>query len=267
MKPLAKIKCLIHRLRHRAKVTHTDAWDEVVRKLPPGQADVTSQSIDAYDDRRVPRAPGATRPPTLRIVRSEASQAALALLFELSLEQAIDVLRALPDTEPNSVSLEIEQRAFLRIRSHLEQQHFVQQPVSCLPILNLLAHRLSYLHDPAQRNLAMEMIAHSLRTVPQIELIESLTTELASMPPTLQQRALDQIEAFIDRTADIALSHVDILLGLTQAVRVEACRERASALITAGLKRLRDEPELCGKIRRSLVLAYCAADQNLQLHV
>lgn len=224
---------------------------------------------DAYDDRRVPRDPKAPQPSGLHVVRNnhtlKPSQAALALLFELTLDQAVTIIDTLPGTPPTLVSTEIEQRAFLRICSYLKQQNYAQQPAHCLPILTLLARRLAHLHDPAQRGLAMEVVARSLKTLPQIEVVETLAAELASMPPELQQRALDQIEEFLWRTADIAQSHVDILLDLTRAVRIDECRERASAMIAAGLKRLRNEPALCGQIRRNLMLAYCTEEQILQL--
>lgn len=233
------------------------------------QPDPQHHIDDAFDDRRVPRDPAAVQSTSLRIVRNEnnirASQAALALLFELTLDQAVKIIDALPATRPTLVNLEIEQRAFLRICSHLKQENFAQQPAHCLPILMLLARRLGHLNDPAQRDLAMNLLTQSLRTLPQIEVVETLTMELAGMPPALQQRALDQIEEFLWRTADIAQSHVDILQGLTRAIRIESCRQRASTLIAAGLKRLRNEPELCAQIRRNLVLAYCTDEQILQL--
>ncbi len=227
------------------------------------------RSDDVFDDRRVPRDPTAVQQTWLRIVKNNnnitTSQAALALLFELTLKQAVEIIEALPKTAPTLINLEIEQSAFLRICSHLEQQNFAQQPAQCLSILTLLARRLGHLNDHAQRDVAINLLAQSLRILPQIEVIETLSTELTNMPPALQQRALDQIEEFLWRTADIALSHVDILQGLTRAVRIESCRQRAGALIAAGLKRLRNEPELCAQIRRNLVLAYCTDEQTMQL--
>jgi hypothetical protein len=224
---------------------------------------------DAFDDRRVPRDPSAVQPAWMRIVNINnnlsASQAALALLFQLTLDQAVEIIDALPKTKPTLVNLEIEQRAFLRICGHLKQQNFAQQPAQCLPHLTLLARRLGHLNDPAQRDLAMNLLTQSLRTLPQIEVVEALSIALTDMPPALQQRALDQIEEFLWRTADIAQLHVDILQALTRAVNIESCRQRVGTLIATGLKRLRNEPELCAQIRRNLVLAYCTEEPTLQL--
>lgn len=229
---------------------------------PPHRAD------DAFDDRRVPRDPTAVHPVRRRRVKNHPSisvtQAALALLFELTLNQAEKIIDALPQTTPTLVDLDIEQRAFMRIRSHLEQQNLAQQPAHCLPLLTLLARRVGHLNDPAQREQAMNLLTQSLKTYPQIEVVEALSMALTDMPADLQQRALDHIEEFMRRTSDIAQLHVDILQALTHAIRIESCRQRAVALITAGLKRLRNEPELCALIRQNLALAYCAEGQTIQ---
>ena len=226
---------------------------------------------DAYDDRRVPRGPGAVPPAWSRSVKNNnnisASQAALALLYELTLDQAVKIIDALPSIKPTLINLELEERALQRICAYLRQQNFTQQPAHYLPLLTLLARQLGHLNNSAQRDLAMDLLTQSLKILPQIEVVETLSTTLASLPAELQQRALVQIEEFLWRTADIAQSHVDILLGLTDAVRVDCCRKRAGALIATGLERLRNEPELCAQIRRRLVLAYCIDEHTMHLQL
>ena len=273
MNPLSILLRLINSIRRMGHNPRNDAWKAIVQSLDdartPTQFDTsqrhtTTNGIDAFDDRRVPRDPLAVQTPRLRIVKGEISKAATVLLAELSLAQAIEIIKTLPGTSSNLVSLEIQQRAFACIRAHLARRESAPAP-GTTEILLLLARRLGDLASPEQRDQAMCLIEQSLRELPQIELIETLTEQLGQIPAALHQRTLDLIEKFLFETADIPLSQVDILMALTRAVPINGCRQRASALIATGLQRLRHAPAACTHIRHSLVFAYCTVDQGLQL--
>lgn len=260
----------IHQNAHQARpkrlltLFKPTPWEDMVQTL-------TAEPHDAFDDRRVPRDGRhqadfqRKRATNLHVVQSNTAPAALAVLFELSLEQAVAIIRQLPGTASRGTNLDVQQRAFLRIHSHLQQTDLAHDCTDALPLLTLLASRLSDLADPAQQTLAMTLIARSTQALPQIDVVEALTMQLCRLPHPLQHRALDLIESFLHITVDIPLSHIDILLGLTDAIQSAHCRQRASTLIAEGLRNLRDEPELCAEIRRRLTLSYCAVQQNLQL--
>lgn len=244
-------------------------WQDVVNTLAPEKSDASSRHRAAFDDRLIPRTGKNSadeqrkRQGHLRIIKGKVTPAALALLFKLSLEQAIAIIQALPDTVPNIANLEVQRRAFDLIHEHLMQQPPASSDM--VSLVTLLASRLSHLDDVAQQALVMDLIAQYSQSVLQIDLIEIVTLQLCRLSPVMQQRTFDMIEVFLRTTADLALTHGDILLALTKAVVSDSCRQRAGALITEGLKNLRDEPELCAHIRRQLSLSYCAVEQDLQL--
>ena len=273
MNPLSILLRLINSVRQMGHNPHNEAWKAIVQRLDdartPTQFDTSQRHIatdgnDAFDDRRAPRDRLAAQTPRLRIVKGEISQAATVLLTPLTLAQAIEIIRTLPGTTSNLVSLEIQQRAFGCIRAHIEQQGSTHAKGTA-EIRLLLARHLGDLAIPEQRDQAMCLIERSLGELPQIELIETLTAQLGQIPAALHQRTLDLIEQFLSETADVPLTHVDILMALTRAVPINGCRQRASALIATGLQRLRHAPAACTPIRHSLVFAYCTVDQGLQL--
>ena len=274
MTPLSIVMRLTNAVRRLTHTAQDDAWDGLVRGLDDAPStvqydstapDATQDANDPFDDRRVPRDPHAEQSPRLRIVKGMISQAAATLVVDLTLDQAVDVIRALPSTASNLVNLDIQQRAFACIRQHFDEEYSCRDHDRFAAILSLLARRLGDLANPDQRDQAMTMIEQSQSMLPQIGLVETLAQQLGQIPSVLHQRTLDLIEQFLSETADVPLSHIDILLGLTRAVPIAGCRQRAGVLVAAGLKRLRHEPRLCAQIRHSLVFAYCTVEQGLQL--
>ena len=252
------------RLQQRLGLFKPTPWQDMVNTMMPATG-------DAFDDRRVPRNEQGSatmqhrQKTNLHIVHAK-PPTATAIPFELSLEQAMTILRDVPSTAAHN-DLDAQHRAFMRIHSHLQQAKFTHDPTDAMPLVMLLASRLGHLADPIQQTLAMNIIAQCTQALPHIELVELLTTQLGVLPPRHLQRALDLIENFLQITVDIPLSQIDILLGLTDAITIDECRRRAGLLIATGLKKLHAYPDLCAEIRRRLTLSYCAVEQGLQLQV
>ena len=159
----------------------------------------------------------------------------------------------------------LQQRAFQQLHDHLQQHDFSQRPATFQPLLTLISGRVGHLADAQQREQAMAVIEQSLKISPQLALTEALTTQLWRLDYKLQRRALSAIEGFMQATAELPQTHVDILVELTDVMKMPQCRQCAYAMVESGLARLRNEPAMTGRIRYGLALAFCTQAGRLTL--
>ena len=183
----------------------------------------------------------------------------------LSIEQAQYVLDTDRPIRADSAQAQRQQRAVQLLRDHLETHDFARRTATFQPQLCLIARRIGTLADPLQREQAMSILERALQAWPQLLVIEALVPQLLQLSLPMQQRALTLIEGFMQTTADFPQSHIDVLLALTDVMQSPVCRDRAYALIETGLRQLREFPDLCGLIRRGLILTYCKNSQGLAL--
>lgn len=238
-----KFSTLLQHLPHRHRTSSDDVSNEPV-KHPASGAPARSQPARWL----------AQQGAMLRR-RFQTRAAVSATPPVLSLDTAahiLETLRQQPSTPERSA---LQRQAFARLYAFLQEQPVAQHADTLQPLLILMASCLARLPDLEQRSQALNLIEMTLQHTPQLILAEALTTQLWGLSSSLKPRAFDAIAQFLQQEGADPRSHIDILLELADVMQVPSCRQRAGALVEAGLQRLEDAPELCARIASRLTLS------------
>ena len=184
----------------------------------------------------------------------------------LSVETAAHILETLRQQPSTPERVILQRQAFARLYAFLQEQPAALQAGTLQPLLILLASCLARLPDLEQRVQALSLIEITLRHAPQLLLAEALTMQLWGLSSSLKPRAFDAIALFLQQEGGDPRTHIDILLELADVMQIPSCRQRAGALVDAGLQRLESAPELCERIASRLTLSTLREVSGRRLH-
>lgn len=156
----------------------------------------------------------------------------------LSIAHATRIFESVRTQQNTPQKIKLQTHAFARLHRFLSKQSIARQTGVFQPLLLLIASRVAHIPDELQREQALTLLASALQRSPQLGLAEALTTQLWGLPRMQAQRTFDILEQFLQHSDTGVESHVDIYLELIDVMQIPSCRQRAHALVIAGLAQL-----------------------------